>query len=156
MGNPGQLEPLVERPYRTDIVSAVGNSDLPTLAFLVGLALRNGDDYASSPPLDRLAVDADEFRAPERPGEPDEQQGAIPGIPDGVAERSHDGGHLFRCEGCCAPLRASVGAPDAAEGQPDELGSDRVRQATEGVRAADCDQAAGEGGHDMGRGVGLS
>ena len=50
-------------------------------------------------------------------------------------------------------LRAPVGAPDAAEGQPDELGSDWIRQALQGVSAADCDQVAGEGGHGMGRGV---
>src|SRR6266516_780274 len=33
---------------------------------------------------------------------------------------------------CCTPLRAPVRAPDASEGQPDDLGSDRIRQATEG------------------------
>ena len=35
-----------------------------------------------------------------------------------------------------------MGAPDAAEGPLDELGSDRIRQALQGVGAADCDQAA--------------
>ncbi len=120
-GDPGQLEPLVERLDRTARVSAVGNRNVPSVAFLIGLAFRNGDDEAAGRPLDRFAIDAAEFRAPERPGESDEQQGAIPGISHGVAERSHYGGHLFRCEGGGTPLWASVSAPDAAEGQPDEL-----------------------------------
>src|SRR5215471_8133520 len=42
--DPGQLEPLVERLNWTDRVSAAGDGDLPRLTFLVGLALRNGDN----------------------------------------------------------------------------------------------------------------
>src|SRR6266566_8604765 len=69
-GDPGQLEPLVERPYRADRASAVVNSNVPSLAFLVGLAFRNGDDDAAGRSLDRFAIDAAEFRAPEAPANP--------------------------------------------------------------------------------------
>ena len=95
---------------------------MPSLAFLVGLAFRNGDDDAAGRPLDRLAIDAAAFRPPERPSESDEQQGAIPDIPDRVAKRSHDDGQLLRGECYCTPLRAPVGAPNTAErSAPDEF-----------------------------------
>src|SRR5206468_10681272 len=104
--------------------------DLASLALLVGLALRNGDAEPAGRPVDPFAINCTQFRAPERPGEPDEQRGAIAGISYGVAERSQDGDDPFRCQCRCAALWAPVSAPDASECQPDELRPDRVRQAS--------------------------
>src|SRR5207248_19437 len=78
--DPGQVEPGPEVAYRArGGVGAVWDADRPADAFLVRLGAPQRDDEAFVAFLEVGHVESDELAAAQGAGEPDEEEGGVPG-----------------------------------------------------------------------------
>ena len=94
----GLAQPLVERPDRAGAfgkrrvlgLAASRDLDFPSLPLLVGLRPGKRDGDPPGVGLEVFAADSGQFRPPEASGEPDQDQGPVPGGGQGTALRDID------------------------------------------------------------------
>ena len=86
----GGLQPGFQRAHRAGLPPlAAAEAELDALAFLVGLGGGQQDPQPGFGEAQVLAVDPDQLGPPQRPGEADQQQGAV-AQPCGVAAAGRD------------------------------------------------------------------